>query len=75
MIDIYDTFFILYKNNEIVGYCLTSIEAEDICKKYREYAWEYNKLYKSKEEIDKFMKKYPKICFCLNSKKIVYNSI
>ena len=75
MIDIYDTFFILYKNNEIVGYCYTSIEAEDICKKCHEYSWDYNKQYKSKEEIDKFMQKYPKICFCLNSKKIIYNSI
>ena len=33
MIDIYNRFIILYKNNEIVGYCFTSIEADDICKK------------------------------------------
>ena len=50
----YDSWVIIYNKDKIIGFTSTYKEADDICKKYSNYNWEYAKnVYKNQEKRDK----------------------
>ena len=52
--DINNIVLVFNHNDKILGFTTSYQEADDICKKYTNYTWEFsNKLYKNKNDINK----------------------